>query len=943
MKKLFLRFLLTSIVFSVFITLSAQDKFGEQKLPVDSKVRIGKLANGFTYYIRTNQKPEKRLEMRLAVNAGSILESDNQQGLAHFIEHMCFNGTAHFAKNDLVQYLQSIGVRFGADLNAYTSFDETVYKLTIPSDSTNLIEKGFLVMEDWAHNVTFDSTEIDKERGVIVEEWRLGRGPWQRLTDKFLPVVFKDSHYAVRLPIGKKEVIEGAPYDTLRGFYKDWYRPDLMALVIVGDIDPDQAEKKIREHFSSLKMPEKPKARKEYDIPNQPVTLITVASDKEQPYCVLQLIYKSDVKKFETYADYLEKLKYSCLTGMLNRRLSELTENENPPFITSAFEYGDLWVRAKEGLQGYAIVGEKGIERGLQTLLVENKRLSQYGFTQGEFDRFKLDLLKQYENAFNERDKTESQDLVGEYIRNFLEKEPIPGIEFEYEFVKNNLQLISLESINTLSKELITDRNRVIVVSAPEKEGVIVPSEDNVFGIAHSVDTMKILPYIDKFSGEKLLSVLPEPGKIVSEQNIAGLDARELMLSNGAKIILKPTIFKNDEIILSAFCLGGHSVYPDKDHFTAMNADGIVQEGGISNYSPSDIDKILAGKSVYVAPVITYNTEEMTASSQSMDIESMFQLLYLYFTNPRVDNSAFNSYISKKKELYQNLAKEPLNYFYDQYSRIKAQNHLRGDYLPKPEDWDKIDYKRAIDIYKDRFADAGGFTFLIIGSFSIDSVKPLIERYIGSLPSIKRTENFVDLGIRPPKDKQVNRVFKGNDPKSRAILYFEEEKPWNDRDAFMVDVLGDILEFRYIEKLREEMSGVYTVRVGSSLRKIPYSHSSLQITMPCAPDNVDSLVNAAIAEIRKIQVSGVEEKEIIKAKETRKRALESDTKTNKFWLAAIEDALLNDTDLGSVTNEKYIDQISSQEIQRVAKEYFNIDTYLEVVLYPEEYKAKLEN
>ncbi len=941
MKKSISKISFIAILLFLFIHLVAQNNLKDQKLPVDSKVRIGKLGNGFTYYIRSNQKPEKRLEMRLVVNAGSILETDSQQGLAHFVEHMCFNGTTHFEKNDLVQYLQSIGLRFGADLNAYTSFDETVYKLTIPSDSANLIEKGFLVMEDWAHNVTFEDTEIDKERGVIVEEWRLGRGPWQRLRDKYLPVVFKDSHYAVRLPIGKKEIIENAPHDTIRSFYKEWYRPDLMALVVVGDMDADQAEKEIREHFSNLKMPEKPKERKEYSIPDQPVTLVNVATDKEAPVSVVRIFYKNDVKKFETYADYLDDLKYSCLTGMLNRRLEELTEKENPPFVTSSFQYGSL-ARTKDGLIGAAIVGEKGIERGLQTMLMENRRLSEYGFTKGEFDRFKMDLLKQFENSYNERDKTESKDFAEEYIRNYLQKEPIPGIEFEYEFVKNNLNSISLASINDLAKELITDKNRVIIVNAPDKEGIEVPTQEMIFTIANSVDTMKLAPYLDKFSGAHLMTNLPASGKIISEQKIQGLDASELKLSNGATVILKPTHFKNDEILLTAFSMGGHSVYPDKDHFTAMNADGIVQECGLGNYSPSDLDKILAGKSVYVAPVITYNTEEMTGSAQTMDMESMFQLLYLNFTNPRIDEGAFNSYITKKKDLYQNLAKEPLNYFYDQYSRIKAQNNPRGDYLPKPEDWDKIDFKRAIEIYKDRFADASGFTFIIVGSFGMDTIKPFIEQYIGSLPSLKRTENYVDLGIRPPKGKKIENVFKGNDPKSRAILYFEEEKPWNEYDAFMLDVLGDILEIKYIEKLREEMSGVYTVRVGSSLQKIPYSHSSLQITMPCAPENVDSLVNAAIGEIKKIQVSGVDEKEIIKAKETRKRELESNSKTNKFWLGAIQDALINRTSLATVTNEKFIDKISSQEMQRVANAYFNINEYLEVVLYPESYNTKRE-
>jgi zinc protease len=921
------------------IHLRAQDTgLPDKDLPVDPKVKIGKLENGFTYYIRENHKPEKRVELRLAVNAGSILEDEDQQGLAHFVEHMCFNGTTHFEKNELVEYLQSIGMRFGPEINAYTSFDETVYMLTIPSDSINLVDKGFLVMEDWAHNVTLESDEIDKERGVIIEEWRLGQGPWQRMRDEFLPVLLKDSHYADRLPIGKKEIIENCDYETLRRFYHDWYRPDLMALIVVGDIDPEVVEQKIIDHFSTLRTPENPRERKEYDVPDQEGTLVSVTTDVEAPASVVRVFYKEDAHIFKTYTDYLDLLRYSYFTGMLNRRLVELTEQENPPFIGANFQYGGFAARSKNALQGYALVGETGIEKGLRALLIENERVSRYGFTQGEFDRFKMDLLKRYQNIYNERDKTESNQLADEYIRNYLEEEPIPGIEFEYEFVKSNIDNITLEEINALAKHLISDDNRVLIVNAPQKEGLIIPGEQEVLAAASEVSSMKLEPYEDKLSGTSLMAELPVPGDIVQIDSLPALKSIDLKLSNGARVILKPTDFKNDEVLLTAFSPGGHSVYPDSDHFTALNTDGIIKESGVNNFSNSDIKKILAGKTVYVAPAIGYETESMMGQTKTSDIESMLQLMYLYFTDPRVDKASFNSYISKRKDLYQNLIKEPRNYFYDQYYRIKAQNHPRGDYIPAPEDWEKINYDRAIEIYRDRFADAGNFTFIMVGAFSVDSVTPLIKQYIASLPTIEREETYIDLGIRPPAEKEIHNIYKGNDPKSMAIIYFEQEKPWSEHDAFMVSVLGEILGFKYIEILREEMSGVYTVRANSSLDKIPYEHSTLQILIPCSPENVDSLVQTAIGELEKIQKSGVEDKEITKARETRRRQLETNSETNKFWLNAIQRTLLTGGDINSVTNEEWIDEISSKEIQRVANQYFNADKYLLVVLYPEEYK-----
>lgn len=937
-----------SIILLVAILLQLQgvdaqtSAAAQQALPIDSAVIIGKLENGFTYYIRENSKPENRIELRLVVNAGSILEDEDQLGLAHFVEHMCFNGTKHFEKNELVEYLQSIGIRFGADLNAYTSFDETVYMLTIPSDSTDLVDKGFLVMEDWAHNVSFDEEEIDKERGVIIEEWRLGRGPWQRMRDEFLPVVFKDSRYAERLPIGKKEIIDSCDYETLRDFYRDWYRPDLMALVVVGDMPAEEAEARIREHFSNLVMPDDPRERKSYEVPDHEGTLVNVSTDKEAPLTVVRILYKNDRWEVETEEDYLQYIRYNMLTGMLNRRLAELTEQENPPFVGSSFQYGSLWARTKDALQGYAIVSETGIDHGLQTLLIENERIRQHGFTPGEFERFKLDLLKRYENAYNERDKTESEKLADEYRDHFLENEPIPGIAYEYKFLKEHIDQIALEEINTIAGDLIRTDNRIVIVNAPEKEQVQVPTEQEVLELVDATGSMEIKAYEDKIATGNLVPELPPAGSVSFVQEYEETGITELKLSNGGRVLLKPTDFKNDEVLFTAFSIGGHSVYPDEDHFTAMNTSGIIQESGVGEFAPSDIKKIMAGKTVYVAPSIGYETESLVGQTKTADIESLFQLVNQYLTNPRVDSAAFNSYITKRKDLYRNLIQDPQNYFFDQYYRIRAQDHVRGDYLPKEEDWNRIDYQRAIEIYKDRFADPGNFTYVLVGAFEVDTVVKYLEKYIAGLPSAERTESYVDLGIRPPDDKEIHHVYKGNDPKSMALLYFEEEHPWNPLDAYLVGVVSDILGFRYIEVLREDMSGVYTVRANSSMQKIPYPAASIQIMIPCSPENVDSLVSVAIREIKTIGESGVEDKEITKAVETRRRQLEINTKTNKYWLSAIQRSQLQGTALDSLTREEYINEISSDQLQRIVNEYFDPDSYLQVVLYPEAMNPKNE-
>ncbi len=928
--------LLALFLFSMQVS-SQQNQ--DTPLPVDKQVKIGKLKNGFTYYIRKNNRPENRVEMRLVVNAGSVLEDDDQQGLAHFVEHMCFNGTKNFEKNKLIEYLESLGIQFGPEINAYTSFDETIYMLTLPTDSANIVKTGFQVMEDWAHNVSFDSSEIDKERGVIVEEWRLGQGAYQRMLDKNLPVLLKGSRYAERLPIGKKEIIENAPYSAIKRFYHDWYRPDLMAFIVVGDIDVDTVEAKIRERFSNLKNPRHERKRTVYEIPSYQQTLVTTASDKEAPLTTVSLYYKTDAPVFKTYGDYRNSTLYQLFTGMLNQRLNELKEKPDPPFINAGCYYGSFLARDKNAFISGALVSETGIKTGFEALLTENQRVKQYGFTDTEIERYKKVLLNNYEKAYRERDKTESSVYAAEYTRNFLEKEPIPGIEFEYTFVKDQLPGVQLAEVNQLSGVLLKENDRVIVVQAPDKAGVVIPGDKELLSMVSSIDSATLEPYVDKIAGNDLMPVKPEKGKILFTKKLTKFGAVEYKLSNGARVVLKSTDFKNDEILMRAEGPGGQSLVPDKDYMSAQNAAAIINESGLADYSKTDLQKLLAGKSVNVSASIGMYTEGLSGYSASKDLEVMFQLMYLYFTQPRKDSAAFVSYITKQKALYKNMLADPQQYFFDRYYRIKADNNLRAGGIPSEEEWERIDFNTVYRIYNQRFANASDFTFFMVGSFAPDSIKDLIELYLAGLPSTGENETWKDLGIRPPEMPDEVDVYKGTDPKSLALIYYETEKPWNQHDAFLLSMLGDHLQRKYTEILREQMSGVYTVRASAGMNEIPYSNAYLQLMIPCSPDNTDSLIQAAINEIRKVRDTGISDSDLKTDKELQRRETEKNLKTNVYWISSFADAYRTKKSMDFLVDyQTVIEGITSDDLKRVADTYINPDKNLKVILYPEKSK-----
>lgn len=929
------------LFFSVFNTYSQDipilDNL-ENEIPVDQKIKIGKLGNGLTYYIRENKKPEKRAELRLVIKAGSILEDEDQLGLAHFMEHMAFNGTKNFKKNDLVSYLQSIGVKFGADLNAYTSFDETVYILPIPTDDDKILNQSFQILEDWAHNVTLDHDEIDNERGVVIEEWRSGRGASQRMRDKSFPILLKDSKYADRLPIGTLESLENFKYESLERFYKDWYRPDLMAVVAIGDFHVAEIEEKIKNHFSTIPSPDSPRERKETAIPDNKETLVTIATDKEATSTLVNLYIKNDAKPETTLKDYYSSLLNSFYTGMLNQRLQEIAQQPEAPFIGAGTNYGSYLglSKYKKSFSAGALVKEGDILKGLESVLVETERVKRHGFTTPELERFKKDYLSYFEQAFNERDKSKSGTYAAEYIRNFLEDEPIPGIEFEYAFTQKYINQISLDEINNLSQKYFRPDNRIIVVNAPEKDGYELPNESEILEVVASVSESQVTPYVDNIAGAVLIQELPEPGYIKSEKKLDKIEVTELILSNGAKVILKPTDFKNDEVLLTAWSDGGSSIYSDEDYQSATNADAIINECGVGQFSPTDLQKILAGKNANARPYIGTLGEGMNGSCTPKDLETMFQLIHLYFTSPNKNKDLFDSYIDKSKALYQNLLSNPTYYYYNESSKILTQNHPRGGQFPSTEDWDKIDFDRTFEIYKQRFENAADFSFIIIGNFQVDSIKTLLNQYIASLPSTNEKETWKDLGIRPPEGVVRKDILKGSDPKSTVNIRFHGKYDFDRKTNHQLKTLTDVLNIVLIEKIREEQSGVYGISASPSTSKNPYNNYAISVKFPCKPENSDTLSTAVFDILKSIQKNGVSDEQFNKVIETQSREMEVKIKENGYWMGALKYSYQYHYAPESIIDyQQRIDSVTKADLQKIAKDFINFDNYVYLRLLPE--------
>ena len=932
MKQIFSILFFLNFTFSICLSQTSIDL--KKELPTDPTITIGKLRNGLKYYIRENKKPENRAELRLAVNAGSVLEDDDQRGLAHFVEHMAFNGTKNFAKQEIVDYLESIGMQFGPDINAYTSFDETVYMLQVPTDSVEAVETAFQILEDWAHNISFEEEEIDKERGVVVEEWRLGRGAGARMRDKQFPILFKDSRYAERLPIGKKEILETAPYNSLRRFYRDWYRPDLMAIVAVGDFDKNWIEKLIKKHFRRLRVLKKPRERQVFPVPNHKETLFAPASDVEATGSNISIYYKHEVPEKGTVGDYRRSLIEALYNSILNNRLNELLQNPEPPFLFGFSSQG-TFIRSKSFYILGAGVKDNGIEAGLEAVLTEAIRVRRHGFTESELERQKTEMLRRFEQVYNERDKTESEQFAAEYIRNFLEGESLPGIEYEYTLYNLLLPGIKTEEVNQLAKNLIRDENRVISVSTPEKEEIKTPTEEGILAVFDRVNRKEIKPYEDTVPDLPLVEIPPTPGKIVAQETIEKLGVTEWDLSNGVKVVLKPTDFKNDEILFTATSPGGHSLVPDKDFIAAASATAIIREGGLGNFDRIALQKKLAGKLAGVSPWISSLQEGLSGNASPKDLETLFELIYLHFTAPRKDNTAFLSFQNRMKGFIKNRHASPQAAYQDTI-RVTMSNYHHRTRPWSEELLDEMNLETSFKIYQDRFADAGDFAFFFVGNFELEQMKPLVQKYLGGLPSANRKESWKNVGITTPGGVIEKDVKKGLEDQSRVTMIFTGPYDWNRRNNYEINSMAKAFQIKLREVLREDLGGTYGVGVSASTSRYPDEEYSINISWGCAPDRVDELIKTVFLQIDSLQTFGTTEKNLNKVKENQRRSRETDLKENRFWLSSLRFSYYHQKEpLQILEYDKLVEKLTLKAVQRTAQKYFNAKNYVKVVLYPE--------
>lgn len=921
------------VFFLFFLVLVCSEGF-TQSLPLDPAVRSGKLANGFTYYIRKNTEPKNRAQLYLVNKVGSILETEEQLGLAHFMEHMSFNGTIHFPKNALVDYLQKAGVRFGADLNAYTSFDETVYQLPIPTDDADIFKNGIQIMRDWAGAATLDTTEINKERGVILEEKRLGKGAQQRMQDQYLPVLFNNSRYSKRLPIGTEEVLKNFKPEVIKQFYNDWYRPSLQALIVVGDIDADAVEKMIKAKFADLKDPAIVKPRTEYSIPLTGKNQFIAISDKEVQYTMAQVIIKHPGKELKTTADYRNSIKRNLFNQMLAARYAELSQQADPPFLQGGASI-DGFLAGLDIYSALIVAKPGGLETAFKVVWRETERAKKFGFTQTELDRAKQTYLTYMETALKEKDKTKSESLVKAYTRYFLKGEAAPGIDMKYNLVKQQLPGISLTEINALTKQYITDNNRDIILMSSDKEKDNLPKEKDVNEWMAAIKKEKLTAFIDQVSDKPLLSAKPTAGKIVDERKIAALNVTELILSNGVKIILKPTDFKNDQIIFTAFSPGGSSLYSDADYQSATNAAAIIASSGIGAFNAIQLPKLLTGKVVSVSPYIGERTEGLQGSTNPKDLETALQLIYLYFTQPRKDTSIFSAIISRSKSAIANRYNDPNNVFSDTVSAVLGNYNVRrtGPSISKLE---QINLDRAYAIYQERFADASDFTFTFTGNFEVEKIKALLEQYIASLPSIKRNEQPVDPGIRTPKGVIQKIVYKGKEPKATVRLVFSGDYTYSQDNNIQLDGLKEVLNIKLIERLRELEGGVYSPSVRNNYGKYPVGRYSITISFGCAPENVDKLIAATLDEIKKMQANGVAIGDVQKFIAEDKRSTELQLKDNGFWLNYLSSCYENDEDPKNVLSyQELLNGVTPQTVKNSARTYLNGENFITLILLPE--------
>jgi len=910
-------------VASTSVTAKPSGDVADEPLPLDARVKKGTLPNGLTYYVLQHKKPEKRAQIWLAVNAGSVLEDDDQRGLAHFVEHMGFNGTTRFPKQSLVDMLEKSGVSFGADLNAYTSFDETVYTLTMPTDKPELLNRAIGVLRDWSDAVTFDSAEVEKERGVVLEEWRLGRGAGMRLFDKQAPVLFFGSKYAERITIGKPEIIKGASRDTLVRFYKDWYRPDLMAVIAVGDFAPAEIEAKIKEEFATLKPAAKPRPRPAVPVPSHEKELVSIETDAEATTTNVSIITKMPHRPQATARDYRRSITERLYNTMINARLDEIRRTPNAPFSFAGSRSGSF-VRTADSFTQFAMAKEGKVDAAFRALLEELLRVERHGFLQSELDRAKADVLRMFEQAVKQRDTEDGRSFARELVRHFLVQESMPGPEAELALLTKFLPTVGLDELNKLGKSL--GGSRVITITGPAS--MKKPTEAEIAVATKEVAAKKIDAYQDAALNVPLMAAAPKPGAVKTTKSIAEIGVTEWTLENGVRVVVKPTDFKNDEVRMTGFAAGGTSLASDADFDTARFASVVVGQGGIGAFDAVSLRKALSGKIVSVSASISELEENVFASASPSDLDAMFQLVHLTFTAPRKDENAFAAWRARETESVKNRRLSPEGTFYEDLLLLSTQKHPRR-LLPTPESIAKIDLDKAFTFYKERFADASGFTFVIVGTLDLERTKKLAETYLGSLPSTNKKETWKDPKVIRPKGVQKKTVAKGSEPKASVQLTFHGDEKWSRDTENDMRMVSEILRMRLREVLREDMGGVYGVGASGSISRRPKQEFTFTVSFGCAPDNVAKLEQAVFDEIKAIQTKGIGADYITKVKELRRRAHETNLKENGFWIRELERAYTYGDDAKLILDvEAMIEKVTSDRIKAAAKKYLSNTQYI---------------
>ena len=909
-------------------------------LPVDKNVRIGQLDNGLTYYIRHNKLPENRAEFYIAQKVGSILEEPQQRGLAHFLEHMAFNGTKNFPGDDkglgVIPWCETVGIKFGTNLNAYTSIDETVYNISnAPIDRTGVLDSCLLILHDWSNYILLKDDEIDKERGVIREEWRSRNSGMLRVYTDLLPTIYQGDKYADCMPIGSIDVINNFPYKDIRDYYHKWYRPDLQGIVIVGDIDVDTVEAKLKAVFADVQKPVNPAERTYYPVTDNKEPIVAIGTDKEVDDPSIEIYFKQDATpdSEKNNVGYLaSQYMTSMISSMLNARLSELVQSANPPFTRASSYYSDFFVaKTKEAFALSASSKADGIETALQTLLQETERARRFGFTESEYARARANYLQSLESAYNEREKTKHGSYVREYVQNFLNGEPIPGIEAEYAMMNQLAPNIPLQAMNMVMQQLVPDSNQVVIIAGPAKEGLKYPTKEEVINLLKSMKDLDLQAYVDKVSDEPLMKEAPKGGKIISEKEGDIYGSTRLVLSNGVTVYVKKTDFKADEIRMKGTSLGGKSIFPDKDALNFAVMDNVIAVGGLGNFSQVDLTKVLAGKKVSVNAGLGATTENVFGTCSPKDFETMMQLTYLTFTAPRKDAEAFESFKNRMKAQLESAQANPLSSINDSLQKAMYNNHPRV-VMMKPEMVDQIDYDRILEMYNDRFKDASDFTFYFVGNIDLETAKPLIAEYLGALPAINRKETFKDTKMSIRKGVYKNEYAKEQQtPTATIVFLYSGKAPYTLKNDILLSFATQVLDMVYTEEVREKEGGTYGVNCFGDLQKYPKEQLLLQIVFQTDPAKKDKLAGIVVDELKKLAAEGPSDVHLQKVKEYMLKKYADNQKENGYWMNNLNDYFYYGMDM----TEGYTDivnSITAKDIQKFVSDLLKQGNEIEVTM-----------